>query len=462
MKKSVFLFLLILFTLFSSANLAAGGQQSSGGDESRGAVEFDFWTTETQSDRMATIQVLIDTYTTLYPDVTINLVPVDENDMVSNVQTASMSGSLPAIIEGSADMHVSFGAEGVVDTAASTALIAKIGKSAFYEGPLKMLESAQGGSYYGVPYHGWIQGIWYRADWFEAAGLEPPVTWENILKAARYFYKPNENQYGILVGTKAETYAEQCFTPFAMSNNAGLFDKDGNLIFNSPEMKEAVEFYAELAKYNPPGPQTWRARDYYLQGKMAMFFYSTYIMDDLALAEVAQGSLTSENFENLKGASFDPDLVKNTRMAPIVSHKSDAGYGTVVALSFLNQKNKAVTAAATRFVEYLYTQNAYITWLHMAPGGMNPMLRGIAENPRFQNDPNGIFKNYGPEKMAEIIDGLNNIESFGIVEGNVIEEASSVTAQQIIPKMIYSITQEGVSVDTAMEKAEMEMEKLLK
>jgi len=373
-----------------------------------------------------------------------------------------MSGSLPALIEGSADMHVSFGAEGVVDTAASTALIEKIGKSAFYEGPLKMLESAVGGTYYGVPYHGWIQGIWYRADWFEAAGLEPPDTWENILKAARYFYKPNENQYGILVGTKAETYAEQCFTPFAMSNNAGLFDKEGNLIFNSPEMKEAVEFYAELAKYNPPGPQTWRARDYYLQGKMAMFFYSTYIMDDLALAEVAQGSLTNENFENLKGASFDPDLVKNTRMAPVVSRKSDAGYGTVVALSFLNQEDKAVTSAASRFVEYLYTQNAYITWLHMAPGGMNPMLRGIAENPRFQNDPNGIFKNYGPEKMAEIIDGLNNIESFGIVEGNVIEEASSVTAQQIIPKMIYSITQEGANVDNAMEKAEMEMEKLLK
>ena len=52
-------------------------------------------------------------------------------------------------------------------------------------------------------------------------------------------------------------------------------------------MKEAVEYYAELAKYNPPGPQTWRARDYYLQGKLAMFYYSTYIMDDLALAEVA-------------------------------------------------------------------------------------------------------------------------------------------------------------------------------
>jgi len=459
MKKSVILLLLSIFVLLPLTNLVAAGQQEASGSE---VVEFDFWTTETQSDRLATIQVLVDTYTTLYPNVKINLIPVDEKELVSNVQTASIAGTLPALYEGTADMSVSFGSEGIIDVDATTALVEKIGKNDFYDGPLKMVETSEGGSYYALPYHGWVQGIWYRADWFEEAGLEPPTTWENTLKAAKYFYKPEENQYGILVGTKSEPYAEQCFTPFAMSNDAGLFDKDGKLIFNSPEMKEAVEIYAELAKYNPPGPQTWRARDYYLQGKMAMFFYSTYIMDDLALADVAAGSLTSENFENLKGTSFDPDLVKHTRLSPTITNKSDAGYGTVVALGMFKQDNKALTIAASRFIEYLYTQNAYITFLHMAPGGMNPMVRGIADNARFQNDPKGIFKNYGPEKMTEIIDGLNNIESFGIVGGNVIEAASVITSQQIIPQMLYRITQEGEGVDSAMSWAEAEMQKLVK
>jgi multiple sugar transport system substrate-binding protein len=344
----------------------------------------------------------------------------------------------------------------------TTALVEKIGKSNFYTGALKQVESQVNGQYYALPYHGWVQGIWYRSDWFEEAGLEPPTTWENTLKAARYFYKPDQNQYGILVGTKAEPYAEQCFTPIAMSNNAGLFDKDGKLIFNSPEMKEAVEYYAELAKYNPPGPQNWRARDYYLQGKMAMFFYSTYIMDDLALADVAAGSLTSENFESLKGSTFDPDLVEHTRLAPIMTNKSSSGYGTVVTLGLFKQTDKSKTEAAAKFVEYLYSQNAYITFLHMAPGGMNPMIRGIADNPRFQNDPKGIFKNYGPEKMAEIIEGLNSIESFGIVEGRKIEAASVINAQQIIPEMIYRITQTGAGVDETMAWAEKEMIKLSK
>jgi len=144
-----------------------------------------------------------------------------------------------------------------------------------------------------------------------------------------------------------------------------------------------------------------------------------------------------------------------------MTNESPAGYGTVVALGFFQQDDPAKTAAARKFIEYLYTPNAYITFLHMAPGGMNPMLKEIASNPRFQNDPMGLFKSYGPEKMAEIIDGLENVETFSIVEGVRIEEASEITAKQIIPQMLYRITQEGMSVDAGMRWAEAEMRKLI-
>ncbi len=460
MKKSILFVLVLLISFTSMSFLSAQGEAEAAAAQAQ-PVTIDFWTTETQSDRMATIQVLIDTFSALNPEITINLIPVDENSLSTQAQTAAVAGTLPAIFEGPAETAVSFGTQGVIDLDATNALLSKIGKDRFYSGPLNVLQTADMSGYYALPYHGWIQGIWYRADWFEEAGLEPPNTWENVLKAARYFYDPANNQYGILVGTQPEAYAEQCFTPIAMSNNAALFDGDKNLVFNSPEMKEAVSFYAELAKYNPPGPQTWRARDYYLQGKMAMFFYSTYIMDDLALAEVAAGSLTGDNFGELGGSDFDPDLVKNTRLAPIMTNRSAAGYGTVVALGLFNQSTAAESAAAQKFLQYLYTQNAYITFLHMAPGGMNPMLKEIASNARFQNDPNGIFKNYGAAKMAEIIDGLENVRTFSIVDGTRIEAASEITAQQIIPQMIYRITQEGMSVDAGMAWAEKEMKKII-
>jgi len=429
--------------------------------EVSGPVTIEYWTTQTQSDRLATIGVLVDTFQVMNPDITVKVIAVDENDMATQMNTSAAAGTLPDLLEAATPNTVAFGTAGLLNKAAATEMVNGIGADEFYAGVLKLNQTGSDSNYYSIPFHGWVQGIWYRADWFEKAGLNAPRTWDDILKAAKYFYKPAENQYGILVGTKAEAYSEQCFTQFAMSNGAGLFDSDGQLIFNSPEMKETLEYYAELAQYNPPGPQTWRARDYYLQNKMAMFFYSTYIMDDLALAETAAGSLTNENFAELAGTSFDPDLVKNTRMAPVITNTKDAGYGTIVSLAFPDTGNAAETAAAQKFVRYLFSPNAYITFLHMAPGGMNPVIKGIAVNPRFQQDPKGLFENYGPDKMAEIINGLDSIETFGIVEGKRIDAASVIYSKQIIPQMIYKITQEGVSVDDAMDWAETEMLKLM-
>jgi len=286
--------------LFATTSIFANGQveSTSATVEAKGPVEIEYWTTQTQTDRQSTIQLLIDTFEVMNPNIKVNLVAVDENDLTSQMATAANSNTLPSVVEGAAATIVSFGGDNLIDAKANSEVINSIGRDKFFDGAIKVNQSEDGDSY-GIPFHGWLQGIWYRSDWFDQAGLEAPTTWENIEKAAKYFYNPSKNTYGILVGTKAENFSEQCFTPIAQSNGATLYDKDGNLTFDTPEMKEAIEYYGRLAQYNPPGPQTWRARDYYLQGKMAMFFYSTYIMDDLSLQEVASSSLTNENFKDL-------------------------------------------------------------------------------------------------------------------------------------------------------------------
>ena len=464
--KHVRRFLFVLLVGLIAATLAFGSGQgeaegaSGTAAEPTGPVEIEFWTTQTQSDRQATIQVLVDTFEALNPDITINVVPVEENDVSTQVAAAANAGTLPALAEFGAETAVALGAEGVLDVDGITDFVRDFGEDRFYRGALRMVGTGDG-SYYAMPFHGWIQGIWYRADWFEEAGLEPPNNWDRILEAAEYFYDPAQNQYGILVGTRAEAYAEQVFTQFARSNGAALFDRDGNLVFNSPEMREAIEYYAEVAQYNPPGPQTWRARDYYLQNKMAMFFYSTYIMDDLALESDAAGSLTGENFEDLQGAAFDPELVQNTRLAPIITNTQEAGYGVILSLALFDQGDSAKTEAAKKFMRYLLSPNAYVTFLHMAPGGMNPVLPEMASNVRFLNDPKGVYSNYGGEKLEEIISGLNSIESFGIVDGRRIEAASVIFERQIIPQMLFAITQEGADIDQAMARAEAEMREVI-
>jgi len=93
----------------------------------------------------------------------------------------------------------------------------------------------------------------------------------------------------------------------------------------------------------------------------------------------------------------------------------------------------------------------------MAPGGMNPMLRDIASMPEYLNDPKGVFKRYGREKIEEIISGLDNIGSFTIVDGRTFPDSGKIFAKQIIPRMIYAVTIEGKDPKDAIKGAEKEM-----
>ena len=447
MKPKMSLVLTLILTMVTSVAMAG--------------TNITFWTTETQSDRQKTIRLLLDTFEALNDGISVKMVAIEENDIPTQIAASSAAGNLPDLVEIGSELAVTYGSSGILDLKAHNDIINKIGKNRFFKGALALVTNPKDGSYFAVPYHGWIQGIWYRADWFDKAGLEPPNNWERILKAARYFHKPEKNQYGILLGTQPVAFTEQVFTQFAISNNARQFNSAGDLVFNSPAMKETLEYYKDLAQYTPPGPQTWRGRDYYIQGKMAMFFYSTYIMDDLALAEVAASSLTAEHFENLKGSTFDPHLVDKTKMAPIISHKTDASYGVVVTLGLVNSQDQARRQAARLLLEYFFDEAAYVTFMHMAPGGMNPMLKDIAQSDDFLNDPRKIFERYGKDKMYKIISGMDAIQKFEIVDGKVFPVSGEIFAKQVIPQMIHKILFENQSIDEGMAWAEKEMRKII-
>jgi multiple sugar transport system substrate-binding protein len=425
------------------------------------ATTVEYWTVQTQSDRLQTIEVMAEVFSALNPGIDVKIIGVDENDMAKQIAAAAASNTLPDMIEVSSNLSLAFAEEGIVDADANTEVVNNIGKERFYKGALTLVENPKEKKYVSVPYHGWVQGIWYRADWFAEAGLEAPTTWESIEKAAKYFNKPEDNQYGILLGTKADSYAEQCYTQFALSNNAGQFDKDGNLIFNSAGQVEVLDFYKRLAQYNPPGPQTWRARDYYLQGKLAMFFYSSYILDDIALAEAAASAGGSENFASLKGASFDPNLAKNTRLATTITNKQASSFGTLVGFSIMKNTNKDELQATKKFIEYMNEKDQVVAYSHMAVGGHLPMLRDIAETDEFLNDPKGIFAQYGKESIKEIIAGFENIKNFSVVDGKAFPKSGEIFAKQIIPRMIYSATIENKGTKESLDWAEQQMQQVI-
>lgn len=417
-----------------------------------------FWTTEIQEDHLEAVRFLVRAYMVMQDDVEIDLVSVNENDLAERMGEAKGTCNAPHLVGADSQLLVALAERGCLDKAEATRTVRRVGVNRFYPGSLNLLSAPGGKSWYGVPFHGWVQGLWYRADWFEEAGLAPPDTWKAILAAAKHFTDPSEGRYGIVVGTAKGNYAAQVFTHLARSNGAAMFRPNGDVVFDSPATVRTLEFYAELAKYGPPGPQYWRARDYFLQGRLAMLFYSTFIMDDLALAGVAADSLTGENFEELEGNSFDPELVNKVRMVPSIRRTRAANYGVINGFGIRGRLTEEERRCVDSFLEFLYEPAHYVSWLHMAPGGMMPVLRDIASSDRFLADPLGIFRRYGRDKVRDIIEGLSAIENFGLVGGRLQPASSLVYADSVISRMIQRTVFDGMSAADSVKQAAQEIE----
>ena len=416
------------------------------------ATPVTFWTTEVSRDRRAVIDYLAKVFMLFNPDVQVYVAGIDENELVGVMEQARLERQGPDVVGCASNLVVAFCNRGWVDNAATARVIDAVGRDRFYRGALDRV-SLEKGKTCGIPFNGWIQGIWYRKDWFEEAGLAPPDNWAAILKAAKTLHDPAHGRYGILVGTRDDVYAEQIFTHLALSEGVREFTPDGKVAFDSPATVRTLKFYAELAKYTPPGQQWWRGRDFYLQGKLAMMFYSTFIMDDLALSGVAADSLTGANFTELTGAAYDYELPDRTGMVSRLTGTRTASYGVLHALGLLRNRDKARSEAAQRFVRFLFREDAYLTWLHMVPGGMLPVLRDVTADPAFYRDAQGVFHRYPRQRLEAILKGFDSLQSFEFEDGKLIPAAAKVSSKGVIGGMIREVLDGKATPEQAVREA---------
>ena len=307
----------------------------------------------------------------------------------------------------------------MLDTWAATEVIEELGPETFGAGILELAEFE--GDWAAVPADGWTQLLLYRKDLFEAKGLEPPTTYEAILKAARALHNPPE-MYGFVAGTDpSQDYMMQLFEHFALANGVQLLDDQGNLTLDTPQMVETLKFYNELAKLSPPGNLYWQhSRELYHAGRAAMIVWSPFILDELA-------GLTDAAPVPADAGHYPGWLAEHTGFVTRVAgphHPQGAGWAQA---SFFGITVDADTEAAKAFVKFLLT-DGYLDWLSMAPEGKFPVRRGTPDDPdRFvegwaqlqvgvdRRAPLGQF--YSDEVIQSIIEGLDTGDRWAFRQG---------------------------------------------
>jgi sorbitol/mannitol transport system substrate-binding protein len=227
---------------------------------------------------MIRMQGLTGEFTKAHPDITVNWVTLEENTLRERVTTdiATGGGQYDILTIGNYEVPIwgkqgwlaplEFDADYAVDD-----LLPAIRGGLTVEGKL-----------YAAPFYGESAFLMYRTDLFEKAGLTMPAapTWEFIGEAARKITDRDAEISGVCLRGKAG-WGENMALIGSMANSFGArwFDEQWKPQFDSPEWKEALQFYADLMK--DAGPQGASSAGFnenltlFQQGKCGMWIDAT-------------------------------------------------------------------------------------------------------------------------------------------------------------------------------------------
>ncbi|WP_169792020.1 ABC transporter substrate-binding protein [Jiangella muralis] len=395
--------------------------ESAGSGEGGGSITL--WTVYDTADRMATMQQVLADFTE-QSGIDVELVGVSAPDLTQAMVSAAAAGDLPDVVVHGVEVAAGWVDEGILDPVVASELIDELGTDTFNESALDLIrvEDAEG-EYASVPSDGWGQMIFYRTDLFEAAGLEPPTDYENVLAAAEALNGQDGGSGFALGSTGGDGFTMQVFEHVALANDCQLVDDDGEVTLDSPKCEEAIQFYVDLAQYAPAGAgdvDTTRAN--YLAGQTAMTSWSPHLLDELA------GLFPDTPLTCADCAADQQWLVDRTTILPLFQGPSGdqpTQFGLTINLGITSS---ADTEPSKELVRYLLG-DGYMGFLSISPEGRFPMRNGPeAGDTSYVDGWSGLAVGagqeqlsvgelYGDDAVQTITDGATGFERWGFPQG---------------------------------------------
>jgi multiple sugar transport system substrate-binding protein len=325
---------------------ACGDDGSAGaGEEGSGKGTITFWDNN-GGVRTPVWTKIIAEFEKKNPDIDVKYVPIPITDVQSKYDTAIAGGGLPDVggvgTAYLANMVAQDALEPVGDRIEGSALKGKLSE--------QMAESVRsaggrGDEMYSVPTSANQGTLWYRTDLFEAAGVEPPTTWDAFYESAEKLTDAKSNEFGFTIRGGAGSVAQALDMMYAQSG-IDTFWKGDKTTVNDPKNVEALERYVGL--YKKATPEADLNNDFakmvaqFGQGKIGMLLHNLGSYPDHVKAFGA---------DKIKGIPLPPSAEGSPRT--IVSNPVD-GLGL-----FKSSKNKT---AAWKFIEFAASHEMNSLW----------------------------------------------------------------------------------------------------
>ena len=424
------------------------------------AQNIRFWTTEEQPDRLAKQEEMASAFEA-QSGISVDVIPVTESDLGTRATAAFAAGDLPDVIYHSLQYALPWSEAGILDTDAATDVVNALGADTFSDGALSLAAVEDG--YASVPVDGWTQMIVYRKDLFDAAGLEAPTSYANVIAAIEALHNPPD-MYAFVAATKVdENFMSQVLEHVFLANGVTPVDANGFKALEEGSATEVLDFYKAIAEASPPGELYWKqSRELYFAGKAAMIIWSPFILDELAgLRDSAPPTIND-----------DPTTRDLAAMTGIVtnfsgpSNPDGAAWGDV---RYFGITADADIDAAMEFVQYAMDEG-YTNTLAIAPEGKFPVRRGTADDMTAFVDawsklPVGVDRKaplgdlYAQDMIDEIVGGLDVAQRWGVEEGQ-LALASKIINSQAINRLVREYIDGVRDAASTVEELNAELAKI--
>lgn len=429
-------------------------------------VRITFWSNEFQPERVERQNEIIAAFEAANPGVEVELVVADENLMDQLMTLNVAAGTPPDVVLHPLQLSAKWYNQGLLDADFATEIINTLGPDTFSAGALSLLARPDGDGWIAIPSDGWGQMLVYRSDLFEAAGLEAPTSYANIMSAAETLNDPENGFIGFCGANSAsEVYTWQVFEHIALANGATFIDADGNITFDSPAMVEAIQFYADLMTNYGPTESDWywlQTRAEYLAGNCGMTIWSPFILDEMA-------GLRDSVLPTCPECADDPAYIaENSDFVSAISGYSNdvpAAWGSVNSIGL--GPNASPEAAA--FAEFWFN-DTYLDALGIAAEGKFPMRLGTADNPtQFvegwgaldvgvdRRAPLSDF--YSADDLSTIVAGSDGYTRMGYDVGQSVL-ASAIGSQFFIQDNLVAVLNGDLTAQEAAEEIQIAIEDL--
>jgi multiple sugar transport system substrate-binding protein len=257
-----------------------------------------FLTPEADPPQIEVWKELLAAYEAKTPEVQVEGEYTKWDDIVKKLATDLATRNPPELVVGGSNpafVYEQFKQGYLVEL---SEVVEALGRADFNVGDLSAWQAD--GQQMAIPYGGQGPALWYRKDVLEEKGLKPPKTWDDYREVAEKTTDAKKGFYGA-VFPYGRTWNTDIQASIAIWSNGGfIFDEKLNVVFDSPETHQALQYYKEMARFSPPDAGTYgfrEASNAFVSGQSATTFYWGRVLSHLH--------------------RMAPDLVKKSGTVPI-------------------------------------------------------------------------------------------------------------------------------------------------